>query len=352
MRSRGTRIALRALIALAVGLVLLEVAVRARQLWKHGTTAGYYQLEDDPESGLRIPVAGQRAGGITVNSLGFRGPEIELPKPEGLIRIAFLGGSTTFCAHASSDARTWPALVVEGLREAHPGLDFDYVNGGTAGYSTAQSLQNLRHRVAPLEPDVVVIYHGTNDLTHDSRELAIAAGLHDPDADEPSWLAGISVAWELFEKNLRWRRRTSDEHAKLAFDPASVAAPFRARLEELVDTARETADQVVLITFTPRQRRDQAPAVFREASRSSLFFMPWLEPEDILAGYETLNATLRDVARAKGTILVEDEHSIPPDGQHFVDSVHFLDPGERKQADRVLAALERSDPFQAFLGGH
>ena len=61
---------------------------------------------------------------------------------------------------------------------------------------------NLRERVATFEPDLVVIYHGINDLSLDSIEAAEARGLFSGRAEEPSWLARHSLAWYLVEKNL------------------------------------------------------------------------------------------------------------------------------------------------------
>ena len=57
-------------------------------------------------------------------------------KPPGTYRIAFLGGSTTYCAEVSGDDKTWPYLVVEALKAGYPDRRFDYVNVGVPGYTT------------------------------------------------------------------------------------------------------------------------------------------------------------------------------------------------------------------------
>ena len=84
------------LIIAAVTLALLEASLRVRQLWKYGSfRPTVSEFVTDPETGLRILKPGYRGQGLSINSLGFRGPEIETPKPPGRIRLAFLGGSTT-----------------------------------------------------------------------------------------------------------------------------------------------------------------------------------------------------------------------------------------------------------------
>jgi len=72
------------LLILAGGLALLEAAVRIRQHVMYGRSGSFYEFETDPASGLRVPKPGITRGRdhvIEVNSLGFRGPELPMPKP-------------------------------------------------------------------------------------------------------------------------------------------------------------------------------------------------------------------------------------------------------------------------------
>jgi hypothetical protein len=57
----------------------------------------------------------------------------------------------------------------------------------------------------------------------------------------------------------------------------------------------------------------------------------------------------RKVARKRGALLISGEGSIPGDGQHFVDSIHFTDKGSMAMADRVIAALATSDSFPELV---
>ncbi len=337
--------------ALVIALLLVECAVRVRQYLRHGTTAiSVYELVHDPVSGLDIPAPNSSVGSIRINSLGFRGGEIEMPKPPGRIRLAFLGGSTTFCAEIASVEMNWPHRVARALERRHPGCTFDHINGGTAGYSTAQCLLNLRHRIAPLDPDAIVIYEATNDLTQDSRELAAKHGLYDPNETEAGWLGKISLTWYLLEKNLRFRSRNeADRGGTLELDPKEISPAFRIRLAELVTEAKKVAPVVVLVTFSHRARREQSPEERRRASSSSLYYMPFLEVEGILAGFEEYNRVIREVALATDVVLVEGENTIPGDAAHFFDSVHFTEQGCALQAERVLQGLEAFAAFQALL---
>lgn len=46
-----------------------------------------------------------------VNSLGLRGEEIPMEKPEGETRIMMVGGSTTFDPSVTSDDHAWPSRL-------------------------------------------------------------------------------------------------------------------------------------------------------------------------------------------------------------------------------------------------
>jgi hypothetical protein len=332
-------------------LLLLEAAVRARQWWLYGTTmTSYYRFAIDPATGLRIPAPGHTVGPIAVNSLGFRGPEIEQPKPARRLRVAFLGASTTFCAEASELAATWPHLVVQGLREDAPDLEFDYVNGGAGGFTAADSLLSLERRVAPLEPDVIVYYEATNDLTVDARRAAIAAGLYAAEEGTESRIGEWWLSYYLVEKNLRQALRTRPgARAKLRFEPRELSRGFEQRLTALVAAAQERASVVALVTFSTRMRAGQRPEDQRAGAASALYLMPFLDVPGLLAGYAEYNRVIRAVAAARGAILIEGEDSIPGDARHFADSVHFRDPGLCLQAERVLAGLIAAPAYRALL---
>lgn len=159
-RRRGAVLVATVLVMCVVLLLAAEAALRVRNQIRYGGT--FWGVDEtyevDPASGLRIPIPSSRFGPIGINAFGFRGPEIAREKPPGRLRLAFLGGSTTYCAEVSSDAMTWPALVVKALRQRWPSLDIDYLNAGVPGYTVRTLLPALEKRVAQFKPDIVVIY--------------------------------------------------------------------------------------------------------------------------------------------------------------------------------------------------
>lgn len=341
---------------LLIGATVLaaEGAVRLRQTLKYGTAKtvdDFYTV--DAIAGLRVPIAGMTSGRITVNRLGFRGPEITVPKPPGVVRIAFLGSSTTWCGEVSSNEKVWPHMVTSALQEVFPGARFDYVNGGVPGYTLAASLKNLEYRVGPLEPDVIVIYEATNDLSGEMRELAHAAHLipHTKFV-ERSWLETHSLLLHLVVKNLailRAQQAARENHGRLKIDPSQIGAEFRKELTALVEAARRRAKVVAVVTSSTQLRRGQSGEDQLQAAVSALFYMPFMSPSGLIEAYARYNEIIREVATHTGVLLIDGEDTIPGDSVHFNDTVHFTDAGSERMATRVTKALAEAPVFRRLV---
>lgn len=350
---------LRVMILVTVALIVLmllaaEAAVRIRQTLKYGSTA---TIEDywttDPKSGLREPVASFSAGRIVINSLGFRGPEIAVPKARGVVRIAFLGASTTWCGEVSGNDYVWPHLVAVSLNQSFPGARIDYVNAGVPGYTMSSILKRLQVRVAPLKPDVIVIYEVSNDLSGEMRELAAKRGvIAEATVQQLSWPSRYSLFWYLVEKNflvLRAQHTARAGVGRLDVDPATLGEEYRRSLTQLVRTAQQNARLVALATFSIQLRRDQSPEQQMRASQSAFFYMPFATTHLLIDGYQRYNQIVREVAKETGAMLIEGEDEIPGDPAHFTDTVHFTDAGSRAMAQRISRALASSPMLKQIL---
>jgi lysophospholipase L1-like esterase len=346
-RTKWTVLVIGVFVTIAVMLVLAEAAIRVRQTMRYGTAATieeYYTV--DSKIGLRVPIANMAKGHISINSLGFRGPEIQVPKPPGTVRIAFIGASTTWCAEVSGNEYVWPHLVTRSLGRIFPKTRFDYVNGGVPGYTAASSLKNLQFRVSPLRPDVIVIYEGMNDLSGELRDVAAERGVI-PNArvQETSWPGRYSLLWNLVEKNLRViaaQRDMNQDRGRLVIQSDLLGAQYRRDLIELVRAAQREAKLVAIATLSTQARRGQTPDQQAASLSSAIFYMPFITPDGLIASYERYNEIIREVARESGAVLIDGENSIPGDSRHFVDSVHFTDLGSAAMAERVLAVLSPS----------
>src|SRR5580700_7387766 len=285
MSENSKRLAL-VLISVAVTVLMVEAAVRIRQKIRFGTfSPSVLAFRMDPASGLRLPVS---SGRIHINSLGFRGPELDMPKPAGRVRLAFLGASTTFCAEVSDNQHTWPHLVWNTLQRSHPAGSLDYVNGGVPGFTVSSTRLNFDRRVKQTQPDVIVIYEGINDISGDTRQLAQQQGLNIGKLDVATGPARISVAWFLIEKNLdlfKVKMAAQGRQDRLNFDPRQLSRGFETRLRDLIADAKQAAPVVVVATLSHKFRREQSPQEQIRASNSALYYMPYMSMQDLLAVY-------------------------------------------------------------------
>ena len=85
------------------------------------------------------------------------------PRGEVRWRALALGGSTTFGERLEREEETWVHVLEQRLRAAHGG-GVDVVNGGVGGYTLVENLVHYTTLLTHLEPDVVIVYAGINDV--------------------------------------------------------------------------------------------------------------------------------------------------------------------------------------------
>jgi len=109
------------------------------------------------------PTPGYTKGKNRHNSLGYRGEEIVLPKPDGELRIVCLGGSTTYDSDIEDYRLAYPARLEAELRERGYGR-VTVINAGGAGWTSWESLIGFELRVLDLDPDIVIDFDAINDV--------------------------------------------------------------------------------------------------------------------------------------------------------------------------------------------
>ena len=112
---------------------------------------------------------------VEVNSQGLRGPEVEVPKPEGRFRVVAMGDSVTY-GHLATDEGTYVRVLERELAER--GVEgAEVVNAGVLGYSTYQGAVQLERQIISLEPDVVLFAYMNNDRWDSGGEVHTAAAI-------------------------------------------------------------------------------------------------------------------------------------------------------------------------------
>jgi hypothetical protein len=341
-------------------LIGCEAAVRVRAWIRYGSAASNVRdpmMTYDVASGLNVPTPGYEVRGdkvnIKINTLGFRGDEISREKPANTIRIATLGASTTFCAETSGNHRTWPYRLQERLQAAHPHVTIQVINAGVAGYVASDSLRNLRHRVMPLKPDLVIYYEANNEIVRDTRELAVREGIAEKPA--PARIAGTlsrySLLFDLLYKNaVILAGGRGDSGRNIDQVPLSLPDRFIGVLDEMRQELARQNIPFVLSTFLVKYRRNQDKPTQIANADVAFFYMPWMSIDGMLHAMDTYNDAILAFARQHGLPVVDDPVAVPADGDHFVDCMHLSDRGADAMSQRFFRFLSQSGLVDRLVG--
>jgi hypothetical protein len=153
-------------LSVALPLALGECVVRMQRPGFPGYRLP--QIEHRPVEGYGFGIVPDQQGftisePATINSLGFRGPDLDEAAAALGPRVLALGDSFTF-GFGVSDDEAYPRRLERLLAERLPERTPEVVNLGAQGYATYHEIDLLRRRGLALRPDAVLlaIYH--NDL--------------------------------------------------------------------------------------------------------------------------------------------------------------------------------------------
>lgn len=237
----------RVLAILACVMVLLALVEFALQLYAHVRTGQSIwtrvesgsEFVDVPGSTLRVlrPNAVFRGSQqeIRTNSLGLRSPELPAQKEPGEYRVAVIGASSVMGAYAPSNADTVAAALERHLQHDMPGRTVHVINGGIAGADLGDQLMMFDYIAEHLQPDVALVYSGTNDFAAYCRPPAPPAAakgpqLQLPQFELPRWVMTDDM---LLKNTVALRPAAKSGHRKV--DPRALdLGPYRLRLEALI----------------------------------------------------------------------------------------------------------------------
>lgn len=321
------------LILIAVGMLAAEGVLRA-YLAVRGWTPNCYAaqlqlLAPHPVNGYCLaPDFRLRSGAfvISTNSLGLRGGEIDRAHPAPGVRVAVFGGSAAF-GYLVSDGQEAARVLERRLQREFP--DVEVLNAGVPGYNLNHSFVLYEEVVAPLGPDVVVLYAGCNDIGYVVSQ--------EPDARRFQF-AGAPPAWErvLGHSALYGfvAYRLLGGSADFAIGNRVVELPtpqgldrFRQNLARFADRVAADGGRLVLCAEATAARADAAP---------DLRTCMGATEEDIertIAIFEALRSALQSFARERGLLYVDASAHIPPTREYLGDTIHLTAPGEERLAE-------------------
>ncbi len=269
-----------------------------------------------------------------VNSRGFRGPEISAEKG-GRYRIVALGESTTFGATLLAQDRPWPEVLQQRIAsELDCAKSVEVINAGIPGWSLANNLARLDADILPLEPDLILSYHGYNGFGYLVAQIPSARVGKFPEAPpRPSTLlsrveSALRVGW--FRRRYDAARSIDERVLETDVHLSRYAELYR----KLIFEVQAKGVGLALATFSMAVNTESA--------------------EDVIAFYEPVFPDLRAriLANRLHSLLVRqvgEKHGVPVidtmeglDGAYqdaFIDPIHFTQTGRERLADHMLNGL-------------
>jgi len=282
------------------------------------------------------------------NKLGYRGKDINLPKPEGVFRIVALGGSTTYSTGTSPE-ESYPAFLQQILRDDYGYTQVEVINGGMSGYTSWENLANFAFRVLELEPDMIIVYAAVNDVV--AREsgspdcyrgenamlgLNIGRGLW----IEQNQPLSPSALYRFISIRLGWMPNPLDLQS--AFETVNVICKD--------DPAGSTlADRVEANTPTYFERNMRNLLLLAQGNDVTPILSTWSfyvdaeRPDHWIKAINEHNDITRQLAEELDVPLYDLATNLPVDGAFWeIDGIHLVAKGTYEQAEQYAQFLDES----------
>ena len=291
----------------------------------------------------------------TVNKYGFIStPEISLEKPENTIRIVFLGGSSTAGTGRNlADEDTWPSLTTEILKKNLKSGKIEFINAALGGYTTFESFGRLWSRVRFFSPDIVVVYHGWNEMYYFERVDKIILWRTLPDGSwgfhsapkiaiyEPLWIDNLIRYSQLLTKiRLRISKPQSEEITEVS-KPKEIKAEYDRRGLEIFRTNLRLIREAAYILDAKLFVVKQATLIvdnLNEKDRNNCHYGYHGFGHD--AHVDAFNQIYRIIDEEIETEDIIDVTQLSGSPEYFYDHVHPTELGSEEIAKLVAKSLQ------------
>ena len=130
----------------------------------------HHELE--PFQAVDVPadkVSGEPAEAIEfrTNSIGLRGAEVTVPKPGKVFRVVCVGDETILAAEIAENDTF--CKVLERRMQALSSGRIEVINAGVPDFCPLLSFLQVRHRLAGLDPDLIIAHFDMTDVWDDQR---------------------------------------------------------------------------------------------------------------------------------------------------------------------------------------
>ena len=357
-RSNLTLAAVMGAVTLGVVLGVGEMALRARE--RHRASLGgtipllFYQ---HGRLGYALVHDFDYFGWIHIDHQGFRGPNVDVEKKPGVVRIMAVGSSTTFDPGVSDDAAAWPARLQYWLGQLAPADTVEVINAGVPGYHAIEDVIRLETELYQYHPDLILLYEGHNDLFGSLRKGREGEG---PASETPGevpvvtpwahWLSQHSLLYGKLLGRVKVLSLSAAAHRSLAQGTGGPsddeilqagADAFARNISFFLAVARELRIPVVVVELLNASGvgtvTETDPGMRSTWARA----VPFANPETVLRGYVRYNSVLEQAAKRFDVSWVPTGGFGLEGAQWYEegDPIHFNDRGSDRMAHHMAEAL-------------
>lgn len=332
----------------ALGL-LIFVPIEISAQWKAARPSKKKILKFHPSLQLQGRPNHSR---LHTNAHGFRGEEVAMDKPNGTFRVLFMGGSTVYCDRSAWE-QTHVRLLETKLREQFPKRKIEVLNTGMHWYTSQHSLQNYLFRLQDFEPDLVILYHGINDLCRSFSPEKLSYGPFRSDYGHYFGPVARLVLKQHRAVKIPTPQCLHDFVNEVLFSDLRSLKPhsvkdfpslksFRRNMRRFAQILKLDKVPLILCSQAFIYRQDLDEKARAQLWMNSAFCQQggvYPDLESMARGMNQFNEASRAIAREAGLPFVELEPHLPKDLEHFHDDVHTTEKANAIIAERVFQRI-------------
>lgn len=310
-----------------------------------------------------------------INSLGFRGKEIDPEKKKGQIRIVCFGASETLGLF-ESEGKEWPSQLGEMLKDQYP--EVEVINAAIWGLRQHMRKAYIEKYVLPLKPDIIVMNH-YRLLTHikDSIKGVEEKIILRPSIPKTAHQSKIHISankllsdfrnnilYKYLPKRLmsyyrmskerqmmrRQRKLLREQEQKclnnrrpLDVVPEHIIIQYEKDLSSFVEYLKERNIVPVMTTFPTLTSFSNKDIYEMILINNRLTFIVEISENGILDAMDKLRNVIKRTAEKQNVACVDINSLIPKTSEYFFDNFHYTDKGAGLFAGSIHKTLIQSD---------
>jgi lysophospholipase L1-like esterase len=355
------------LILLLIIILITPIELFLRNKYKNYESSTYAYTLDNFNPFLQSQIAGQE--NLNINSLGFRGEEILADKPKGTYRIVVLGGSTVLNREVPFEDNA-VRILEKKLRLYFPNRKIEVINAGKDYYTTEHSLIQYMFKISDLNPDLIIMWHGANDMWNSC--LSEGVFTHGPYKSDYSHFFGplTKIVFDYFRPQplIQIKFVTLDFLLKASRDnlysditsklkefflekaiknyinekntisvrdfPSDYA--YRRNLSYLIEITKQRNVPLILGNqpnlFKTKNSTEEVKKINVICKKDNKNY----DLESLKYGLDLFNRTTEQTALEKNTLFVNLDKEVPKNLTYFLDAFHYTKEGNKTVANNLF----------------